>query len=227
MDPGIEVAGLRIEAVEPMQKSRVRLTAEDFSADLFWDLIHPMADSIAMNKDGEDAISRELCYVHLEGFCRVNGTLTLRGGETVTVNATGFRDISVGPRNWAGMQHYRLAWPIFENGMACVAVHGISDSGHSYQKILHDGKRWLAIDRIEENIEYEADDIGFKSVHWKVWDETGRLWDFTGKPIFRWQFPFDTFVMVDQMMEYRLSDGTIGYGMGEGGFRFPWSGNGN
>jgi hypothetical protein len=27
--------------------------------------------------------------------------------------------------------------------------------------------------------------------------------------------------MVEQMMEFRLSDGTIGYGMGEGGFRFP------
>jgi len=227
MDPGIDVAGLQIETIESLQKARVRVTAEEFSADLVWDLIHPMADSIAMNKDGEDAISKNLCFVHLEGTCRVNGVIHLRDGEKVRIDTTGWRDISVGPRNWAGMIHYRLAWPIFDNGMACVAVHGISESGHSYQKILHDGERWLSIDRIEEKIDFEADDMGFKFVHWKVWDELGRLWEFTGRPLFRWQFPFDTFVMVEQMMEYRLSDGTLGYGMGEGGFRFPWVSNGN
>jgi hypothetical protein len=126
-----------------------------------------------------------------------------------------------------GVQHYRLAWPIFDNGMACVAVRAITEHGDSYQKILHDGQRWHGIGRLEDTIEYEDDELGFKSVRWKVWDEDERLWDFTGKPLFRWQFPFDTFVMVEQMMEYRLSDGTIGYGMGEGGFRFPWEGNGN
>jgi hypothetical protein len=227
MDPGIEVAGLRIEAIEPLQKSRVRVTTDDFSADLVYDLIHPMGDSIAMNKEGEDAIARELCYVHLEGVCRVKGVITLRDGEKIQIDTKGFRDISVGPRNWAGLIHYRLAWPIFDNGMACVAVHGISESGHSYQKILTDGKKWISIDRVEEKIDFEADDLGFKFVHWKVWDETGRLWDFTGKPLFRWQFPWDTFVMVEQMMEYRLADGTLGYGMGEGGFRFPFVSNGN
>jgi hypothetical protein len=226
-DPGIEVAGVRMEATKPLQTTRIRIGTPEFAADLTWDLRFPMADSIAMTKDGDDAIARELCYIHPEGFCNVHGSIRLRTGRVIDIDDAGFRDISVGPRNWSGLRHYRLAWPIFDNGMACVAVHGITEKGHSYQKILHDGQRWHAIDRIEEKIEFEADDIGFKSVHWKIWDDTGRLWDFTGRPLFRWQFPWDTFIMVEQMMEYRLADGTIGYGMGEGGFRFPWEGNGN
>jgi hypothetical protein len=113
------------------------------------------------------------------------------------------------------VRHYRLAWPIFDNGMSCVAVHAITEHGDSYQKILHDGERWHSIGRLEEEIEFEPDDMGFKFVQWKAWDEEDRLWEFTGTPLFRWQFPFDTFVMVEQMMEFRLSDGTIGYGMGK------------
>jgi hypothetical protein len=33
-------------------------------------------------------------------------------------------------------------------------------------------------------------------------------------------------VVTEHMMEYTLADGTKGYGLGECGFRFPWSGNG-
>ena len=50
---------------------------------------------------------------------------------------------------------------------------------------------------------------------------------FNGKPLFRWMFPFDTFVFTEQMMEWTLADGTLGYGMVECGFNFPWRGNGN
>ena len=125
------------------------------------------------------------------------------------------------------MIHYRLAWPIFDNGISCVAVHGITTHGDSYQKILHDGERWLTLEKVEETITYEDDDIGFKHVHWKVWDESGKLYEFTGVPLFRWQFPYDSFMFVEQMMEYTMADGTKGYGMGEGGFSFPWQGNGN
>lgn len=227
LDPGLEVAGVRMEATRPQQTCRITIDTEDFSADLTWDLRFPMGDSIALTKGGDDAIARELTFVHLEGVCDVTGTIRVRDGSIIEIADGGFRDISCGPRNWAGVQHYRLAWPIFDNGMACVAVHAITEHGSSYQKILHDGERWHSIGRLEETIDYEADEMGFKSVRWKVWDEDERLWDFTGKPLFRWQFPFDSFVMVEQMMEYQLSDGTMGYGMGEGGFRFPWEGNGN
>ena len=228
LDPGITVAGITMKAIKSQQTAVVKVEAEDFFAELEWDLIHPMGDSIALsNLADDDAIARELCYVHPEGFCHVTGDIKLRTGETITINDKGFRDLSVGPRNWTGLLHYRLAWPIFDNGMACVAVHGITTGGDSYQKILHDGERWLAIDKVEEKITFEDDDIGFKHVYWKLTDETGRVWEFTGKPLFRWQFPYDSFMFVEQMMEYTLSDGTKGYGMGEGGFSFPWQGNGN
>ncbi len=227
LDPGLEVAGVKLTATRPLQTCSISIDTEDFGAELVWDLRFPMGDSIALTKDGDDAIARELAYVHLEGVCNVTGTIRLRDGKTIPIEDGGFRDISCGPRNWAGVRHYRLAWPIFDNGMSCVAVHAITEHGDSYQKILHDGERWHSIGRLEEEIEFEPDDMGFKFVQWKAWDEEDRLWEFTGTPLFRWQFPFDTFVMVEQMMEFRLSDGTIGYGMGEGGFRFPWEGNGN
>ena len=228
LDPGIELAGVKMVSTKSLQTCRISIDHEDFGAELTWDLRFPMGDSIVPPKEGEDdAIARELAYIHLEGACDVSGTIRLRTGETVMIDDAGFRDISCGPRNWAGVQHYRLAWPIFDNGMSCVAVHAMTEHGDSYQKILHDGTRWHHIGKVEETINYEADEMGFRHVHWKVWDEGDRLWEFTGEPLFRWQFPFDSFVMVEQMMEYRLSDGTIGYGMGEGGFRFPWEGNGN
>ena len=227
MDPGLTVAGLTIKTIQSLMKAQIVIDEPDFGADLVWDGIHEMEDSIALTKDGDDTIAKELAFVHLEGHCKVSGTIRVRGGETIHVDAKGFRDISVGPRNWDAVQHYRLAWPIFDNGMACVVVHALVTGGDAYQKILFDGQQWLSVPRLEETITYEADKMGFAAVHWKVWDERDRLWEFIGKPLFRWAFPFDSFVMVEQMMEYRLTDGTIGYGMGEGGFRFPWSGNGN
>lgn len=229
-DPGVELAGIGFKVIEPLKRCAVTIRQADFEADLVWDELYPLCDSITLGKDArstDDSIGRELSHYHPEGVCTVTGELRLKTGETVAIDAKGFRDISVGPRNWSGVHHYRLAWPLFDNGMACIAVHGITTGGDSYQKILHDGTRWMAIDRIEEEITYCEDQTGFAAVRWKLWDETGRLWDFTGKPLFRWQYPFDTFMMVEQMMEYRLADGTIGYGMGEGGFNFPWMGNGN
>mgnify|MGYP003530297050 CR=1 FL=1 len=46
------------------------------------------------------------------------------GNRQIAIDGKGFRDLSVGPRNWDFMRHYRLAWPIFDNGLAIVAVHG-------------------------------------------------------------------------------------------------------
>jgi hypothetical protein len=227
-DPGMTVAGTTIQVIEPLQKCRVSVDTDDFKAELVWDLRHPMCDSIAHSKAGaDDAIARELAYIHPEGFCNVTGTITLADGEEIAIDDRGFRDISAGPRNWGGVHHYRLAWPIFDNGMACVAVHGITDHGDSYQKILHDGTRWQTIMTMDETVNFQPDEMTVKDVRWKVTDEDGRLWDFTGRPLFRWMFPFDTFIFTEQMMEFTLADGTLGYGMVECGFNFPWRGNGN
>jgi len=228
LDPGMTVAGITMKSTKSQQTAIVKVEAEDFHAELEWDLIHPMGDSVALSKNGsDDAIARELTYAHPEGFCYVKGDIRLRTGEVITIDDKGFRDLSAGPRNWTGLIHYRLAWPIFDNGMACVAVHGITEKGDSYMKILHDGERWLAIDKVEETITYEEDEMTLKHSYWKLTDELGRVWEFTGKPLFRWQFPFDSFNFIEQMMEYRLADGTVGYGMSELGFSFPWRGNGN
>ncbi|MBR9910005.1 MAG: hypothetical protein GYB33_06575 [Gammaproteobacteria bacterium] len=228
LDPGITVAGMTMKATKPQQTAIVKVEADDFSAELEWDLIHPMGDSIALSKNGpDDAIAKELTYIHPEGFCNVSGKINLRTGEVITINDKGFRDLSIGPRNWTGLLHYRLAWPIFDNGVGIVAVHGITEKGDSYQKIIHDGERWMALDSVEEKITFEADEMTVKETHWKVTDEIGRVWEFTGKPLFRWQFPYDSFNFIEQMMEYKLADGTVGYGMSECGFSFPWQGNGN
>src|SRR3546814_15742268 len=70
-----------------------------------------------------------MSHYHPEGTCRVTGSITLRDGERIPIDAKGFRDLSVGPRNWDYMRHYRLAWPIFDNGLSIVAVHGFSTTG--------------------------------------------------------------------------------------------------
>ena len=44
----------------------------------------------------------------------------------------------------------------------------------------------------------------------------------TGKPLFRWLYPLDTFVLCEQLVEFRLEDGTVGHGLYETGYRLPW-----
>src|SRR3546814_6758455 len=72
---------------------------------------------------------------------------------------------------------------------------------------------------------FEDDDITMRTGEWQVTDADGDTHEFTSRRIFRWTFPFDTFVVTEHMMEYRLADGTLGYGLGECGFRLPWAGN--
>lgn len=228
MDKGMEVAGVRITAIQPMRTARVEFSETDFSVDLLWESTHDMEDCIAMSKDQDGSFAREIANVHMEGPCRVRGVIMLRGGERIDINGNGFRDLSYGPRNWDILRHYRLAWPVFDNGPAVVAVHGISTTGqNTYMKMMHDGAEWLAITKIVDHNEYADDEMTLRSMHWKIWDSRDRLWEFTAKPIFRWFFPFDTFVLAEHMMEYRLQEGTVGYGMAECGYRFPWAGNGN
>ncbi len=64
----------------------------------------------------------------------------------------------------------------------------------------------------------------FTSAKWTFTDEQDRQWNMNGKPLFNWLFPFDTFVLREQLMEFRLDDGTMGYGLYETGYRLPWTG---
>src|SRR3546814_11350262 len=78
-----------------------------------------MTDSIELTGGGgDDGFAKEMSHYHPEGTCRVTGSITLRDGERIPIDAKGFRDLSVGPRNWDYMRHYRLAWHIFDNGIS-------------------------------------------------------------------------------------------------------------
>ena len=221
---GISIAGMRIHAEIPLKKTRINFSSADFSAELVWDERNPMADCIALTHDEEGSFAREMAHVHLEGTSNVSGYLIHRG-ERIEIAGTGFRDIGAGPRNWDALKYYRLAWPVFENGMAFAGVHGFSTGGQSsYMRMFHDGEQWHRVMKIEDNQTIGNDPFFPSTAQWSFVDDLDRRFEFTATPLFHWQFPLDTFVLSEQLMEYRLSDGTVGYGLYETGYRLPWQG---
>lgn len=223
---GMSAAGMRLEVLEPLRRLRIRFDERDFAMDLVWETTVGLADCIAMSRGHSGALAEEIAHVHLEGPCRVSGHVVTRG-ERVDIDGPGFRDVAAGIRNWDALAHYRLAWPAFENGVVFCGVHGIStQGGEARMQMCHDGKRWLRVTEFEDHNDYEpGDPFAVKELRWRFTDETERTRTFTGKPLFRWLFPQDTFVVCEQIMEYRLDDGTVGYGVSEGGFRLPWKGS--
>jgi hypothetical protein len=220
---GLKVAGMYILAVVPLKKTRILFSDLDFSVDLSWDELHPMQNAIAMDS-GKDTFSSEMAHVHLEGTSTVTGH-TIHRGERTEISGTGFRDIGVGPRNWDALKHYRLAWPVFDDGTALAGVRAISTSGDtSYLRMYHDGKKWLRVTSIEEKQIYAEDTFSIASAHWKWTDENNKKYEMTCKPLLRWFFSLDTFIMCEQIMEYRTTDGRVGYGLYENGYRLPWKG---
>ncbi|WP_374413728.1 hypothetical protein [Novosphingobium colocasiae] len=225
---GLEIAGMRARSLEPMKKVHITFDERDFKVDLIWEAILPMQDAINLSAGGEDdAFAKNIAHIHMEGTCRVTGTITISTGEVIPIDGKGFRDIAVGPRNWDGLKHYRLAWPIFDNGLALVATHGQSTTGQdAYIKMAGKNGRWIAVSKVEDKNVYEADGMTLERMEWRVTDEEGDVHEFTARSLFRWTFPFDTYALTEHMMEFTLADGTKGYGLGECGFRFPWGGNG-
>jgi hypothetical protein len=225
---GVTLAGVTLKSTRPMEAATLSFEHKGFKADLNFDAILPMQDCINLSKTGEDdGFAKELTNIHPEGTCAVTGQITLQDGETITIDGKGFRDLSVGPRNWDYMRHYRLAWPIFDNGLSVVAVHGITTTGaDAWMRMVGKNGKWIAVTHIEDRNVFEDDCMTIKSMHWKVTDADGDVHEFTGRPLYRWMFPLDTFVLTEHMIEYTLADGTKGYGLGECGFRFPWAGNG-
>lgn len=220
---GMHIAGMHIETLEPLRKLRIRFDEADFAMDLLWTGTQKMADCMAMSKGDSGSFAEEIAHVHLEGPCLVTGHMVVRGAR-LGFQGMGIRDVAAGVRNWDGLQHYRLAWPVFENGMVFCGVRGDNTAGQSaYMRMFHDGKEWLRVSAIEDQNVYE-DFCPFtvREMRWRFTDEKGRAHAFTAKPLFRWLFAQDTFVVCEQMMEFRLDDGSVGYGLSEGGFRLPW-----
>ena len=62
----------------------------------------------------------------------MKGYVTIRG-DRIALASNGFRDIAAGVRNWDVLRHYRLAWPVFD-----------------------DGSQWLRITHIEETVDYAS-----------------------------------------------------------------------
>ncbi|MGQ0619780.1 MAG: DUF7064 domain-containing protein [Panacagrimonas sp.] len=221
---GIGIAGMRVHAEVPLKKTRITFESQDFSLDLCWDELHPMVDCIAMSQDKEGSFANEIAHIHLEGVSTVTGHWVHRGQRT-DFNGKGFRDIAAGPRNWDALRHYRLAWPVFDNGMALAGIHGISTGGQSaYMRMFHDGERWLRVKQIDDRMTFSEDGLSVVSAQWSFVDEKDRKFEFTARPMFSWLFPLDTFVLREQLMEFRLADGTLGYGLYETGYRLPWKG---
>lgn len=220
IDNGVEVAGIRVTSLEPLKTVRIEFSGRGFSLNLLAEELHPMVDCIALSDDEEGTLSKEMTHVHMEGTCRFTGSITYDGGKRIDIDGNGFRDVSVGPRNWDSVLYYGMTWPVFSNGVAFSGIHAISADGrNSFMKMLHDGKQWVRVKRFEDRNAYADDGVTIRSLHWKFWDAKDRMWEYTGKSLYSWPYSCDTFMQVQQMMEYRLSDGTIGYGMAEQGFR--------
>jgi hypothetical protein len=220
---GMQIAGMHLESLEPLRKARVSFEDRDFAIDLVWDAMHDLADCIAMSKGDSGTFADEMAHVHLEGPCHVHGNLVVRGNK-FSFKGTGMRDIAAGVRNWDSLSNYRLAWPIFENGMVFCGVKGTNTAQQSaFMRMFNNGEKWLRVAEINDHNAYdEACPFTVKEMNWSFTDELGHAHQFSAKPVFKWLFAQDTFVVCEQMMEFKLEDGTVGYGLCEGGFRLPW-----
>ncbi|MGE3599144.1 MAG: hypothetical protein AB7N70_26715, partial [Dehalococcoidia bacterium] len=208
MDKGLTIAGLTVKAIVPLKVAHLRFQDEDFQADLTFEAIHPMMDAVALTGKAGDAFAKELGATHLEAPCRVTGTVTVDNAHVFNVDCLGIRDISVGPRNWHSLAHFRTAWPLFLDGKTFLGARAISMKGQvGDMRMFHDGEQWLAVTQIEETAEWAEDQMTYRSMHWKFRDALDRDWEFTAKPIFRWFFPIGKHVMGEHMMEYHRSDG--------------------
>jgi hypothetical protein len=219
LEEGVEVGNLQMTSIEHLQKSLVEFSLDQFSLSLTFDDRAPMIDTIEMVNGKKD---KEPSYRHLEAPVRATGSFTLRGETTQIEQGYGVRDISWGVRNWAKMIHYRLSWPVFTDGEAVVITHALYESGRGYQMAYYDGSQWLQIKEVEDTIEFADDDMTVTSLHYRLWDSNDKLIEYTAKPIFNYMIPVDGFRTSMNLMEYKRSDGTVGYGTSECGFLLPW-----
>lgn len=224
MADGVEVGGLRMTTINPLKSCLIEYDQEGCSLSLTIEGTAPMADSVAMTMEEKDGgLKSHMHNAHLETGANVSGAITIRGEKTEIVGGYAYRDIAWGVRDWSGLYLYRLSWPVFTDGKIAGLIHAVAEGGvRTYMKMFYDGKKWLRVKEIEDNIEFAEDGMTVKSLHYRFWDENDKLWEYTGKPIFNYMVPLEGYVPSFNFMEYQLSDGTLGYGTCECGFRLPW-----
>ena len=219
---GVTLAGMRVDAEVPLTKTRITVESPDFSMNLVWQELAPLEDAVALTHDAVHSFAKEIASIHLEGTSTVTGEMRHRGVAS-KFNGSGFRDVAAGIRNWDGLEHYRLAWPVFENGMAFAGVIGHSTTGQRAGfRMMYDGNDWKRVSEIEDRMGYDAEGFAATDAEWTFRGDDGKDWTMTGRPLFRWLYPLDTFVVCEQLFEFRLEDGTIGHGLYETGYRLPW-----
>jgi hypothetical protein len=224
---GVTIGGMTMTSIEPLTSARASFASPDLAFDLTWRAMHPLIDAVAFGAAGgkTDSFATNLAHAHLEGSCHVDGEFRLRGGEHVRFEGTGGRDIAAGVRDWSGMEHYRVAWPIFADGTALIGIHGIAGGKDSYMSMVHDGERWTRMTSTQDHFRFAEDEMTVLSTEWSLGDELGRNWQIAARPLFRCFLPADGYVLAEHIAEFTRGDGTIGYGLVECGFRLPWPGS--
>lgn len=219
---GVALAGMVLTSLEPLKAARIQFSSRDFACDLTWREMHPLIDAVAFGGAGTEGFATNLAHARLEGSCIVEGEVRLRGGETVRFEGTGGRDLAAGVRDWDGMEHYRVAWPIFPDRSTFIGIHGVAGGRDAFMSMMNGGQGWVRMNRTEDAFDFAEDEMTVRSTRWRLGAEDGREWMLSARPLFRTFLPADTYVLAEHIAEFTRGDGMIGYGLVECGYRLPW-----
>jgi hypothetical protein len=76
---------------------------------------------------GTSLHDQDWARTHVEQACRVTGTLAIAGGEPLTVDNVGFRDHSVGPRDFTHLVEEFWSCCAFPSGRVFLGLHVVQD----------------------------------------------------------------------------------------------------
>jgi hypothetical protein len=161
-----DAGGLRFDVLEPLQKARVRYDGDAHKLARGIDLLDPKAafttsPLVPMSLDlefttiarlfglgggetgegGIEGAEDTIATGHYQGGVLCRGTITI-DGESRTVDATGFRDHSWGPRKWTAPRWWRWisAWIDDRNGFSVWSTKVGDTQQPGNGAVLHDGK---------------------------------------------------------------------------------------
>lgn len=223
---GVRLGDMELSSLDTLRAARITCDTGDFAFDLSWHELHPFVDAVSLGKSDTASFADTFAHAHLEGTSRVSGSVTLPGGEVCSFSGTGARDIAAGIRDWGKMEHYRVAWPIFEDGTSIVGVHGFAGGHGSFMSMANLDGTWQRIDDNEESYDFADDSMTVRELRWTMHTGAGQRIAFTGTPLFRAFLPADSYVLAEHIARFVREDGVVGYGLVECGFRLPWAGLG-